>query len=170
MFGISKKEWLSTFLKLEYGIPDACTFCNVIKEIDIEKLHTHFCEWKKSVVTTLTGVIAIDGKQARRTKDAKKRPLYVVSAFSHEYGLVMDQFACEEKSNEITAIPKVLEMLGINGCIITIDAQCQLVKNFENCINGLNIGIKCYSEMNPGKNDMDHAICLSSVFALLHGK
>lgn len=47
----------------------------------------------KSVVTTLTGVIAIDGKQARRTKDAKKRPLHVVSAFSHEYGLVMGQ-AC----------------------------------------------------------------------------
>ena len=90
MFGVSKKEWLSTFLKLEYGIPDACTFSNVIKEIDTEKLHILFCEWMKSVVTTLTGVIAIDGKQARRTKDAKKRPLHVVSAFSHEYGLVME--------------------------------------------------------------------------------
>lgn len=123
MFGISKKEWLSSFLKLEYGIPDACTFRNVIKEIDTEKLHTLFCEWMKSVVTTLTGVIAIDGKQARRTKDAKKRPLHVVSAFSHEYGLVMGQLACEEKSNEITAIPKLLEMLEINGCIVTIDAM-----------------------------------------------
>ena len=115
MFGISKREWLSTFLKLEYGIPDACTFRNVIKEIDTEKLHTLFCEWMKSVVTTLAGVIAIDGKQARRTKDAKKRPLHVVSAFSHEYGLVMGQLACEEKSNEITAIPELLEMLGCNG-------------------------------------------------------
>ena len=123
MFGISKREWLSTFLKLEYGIPDACTFRNVIKEINTEKLHTLFCEWMKSVVTTLTGVIAIDGKQARGTKDSKKRPLHVVSAFSHEYGLVMGQLACEEKSNEITAIPGLLEMLEINGCIVTIDAM-----------------------------------------------
>lgn len=123
MFGISKKEWLSTFIKLEYGIPDACTFRNVIKEIDTEKLHILFGEWMKSVVTTLTGVIAIDGKQARSTKDAKKRPLHVVSAFSHEYGLVMGQLACEEKSNEITAIPKLLEKLEINGCIVTIDAM-----------------------------------------------
>lgn len=123
MFGISKKEWLSTFLDLEYGIPDACTFRNVIKEIDTEKLHTVFCEWMKSVVATLTGVIAIDGKQARRTKDSTKRPLHVVSAFSYEFGLVMGQLACEEKSNEITAIPKLLEMLEVNGCIITIDAM-----------------------------------------------
>lgn len=122
MFGISKKGWLSTFLKFEYGIPDAYTFRNVIKEIDTEKLHNLFCEWMKSVVTTLTGVIAIDGEQARRTKDAKKRLLHVVSAFSHEYGLVMGQLACEEKSNEITAIPKLLEMLEIKGCIVTIDA------------------------------------------------
>ena len=123
MFGITKKEWLSTFLDLEYGIPDACTFRNVIKEIDTEKLHSVFCEWMKSVVATLSGVIAIDGKEARRTKDSTKRPLHVVSAFSYECGLVMGQLACEEKSNEITAIPKLLEMLEINGCIITIDAM-----------------------------------------------
>lgn len=123
MFGISKKEWLKKFLKLEYGIPDACTFRNVIKEIDTQALHNVFCEWMKSVVSQLTGVVAIDGKEARRTKDASRRPLHVVSAFSHEYGLVMGQLACEEKSNEITAIPKLLEMLEINGCIVTIDAM-----------------------------------------------
>ncbi len=122
MFGISKREWLSTFLDLEYGIPDACTFRNVIKEIDTKKLHLLFCEWMKSVVSNLTGVIAIDGKTARRTKDKAKRPLHVVSAFAHECGLVMGQLACEEKSNELTAIPKLLEMLEIQGCIVTIDA------------------------------------------------
>ena len=72
----------------------------------------------KSVVKELYGVVAIDGKQARRTKDAKKRPLHVVSAFSAEYGIVLGQLACEEKSNEITAIPKLLEMLEIKGCIV----------------------------------------------------
>ena len=123
MFGKSKKEWLETFLELEYGIPDACTFRNVIKEIDTERLHQIFCDWMKSVVTELSGVIAIDGKEARRTKDAKKRPLHVVSAFSYECGLVMGQLACEEKSNEITAIPKLLEMLDIKGRIVTIDAM-----------------------------------------------
>ena len=123
MFGKSKKEWLGTFLELENGIPDACTFRNVIKEIDTQKLHEIFCEWMKSVARELFGVVAIDGKQARRTKDAKKRPLHVVSAFSAEYGLVLGQLACEEKSNEITAIPKLLEMLEIKGCIVTIDAM-----------------------------------------------
>ena len=123
MFGKSKKEWLKTFLELENGIPDACTFRNVIKEIDTQKLHQLFCEWMKSVVKEVYGVVAIDGKQARRTKDAKKKPLHVVSAFSAEYGLVIGQLACEEKSNEITAIPKLLEMLDIKGCIVTIDAM-----------------------------------------------
>ena len=123
MFGISKREWLGKFLDLEYGVPDACTFRNVIKEIDTEKLHILFCDWMKSVVSELTGVIAIDGKTARRTRDKAKRPLHVVSAFSHEYELVMGQIACDEKSNEITAIPKLLDMLEINGCIVTIDAM-----------------------------------------------
>lgn len=123
MFGKSKKEWLGTFLKLENGIPNACTFRNVIKEINTEKLHLLFCEWMKSVTKELYGVVAIDGKQARRTKDAKKRPLHVVSAFSAEYGMVLGQLACEEKSNEITAIPKLLEILEIKGCIVTIDAM-----------------------------------------------
>ena len=123
MFGKSKEEWLKTFLKLENGIPDACTFRNVIKEIDTKKLHEIFCEWMKSVIKELYGVVAIDGKQARRTKDDKKKPLHVVSAFSAEYGLVIGQLACEEKSNEITTIPKLLKMLEIKGCIVTIDAM-----------------------------------------------
>lgn len=123
MFGKSKQEWLKNFLKLEYGIPDACTFRNIIREIDTQKLHTLFCEWMKSVVSELTGVIAIDGKTARRTQDKAKRPLHVVSAFSSECELVMGQLACDEKSNEITVIPKLLDLLEVSGCIITIDAM-----------------------------------------------
>lgn len=122
MFAKSKEEWLKTFLELKNGVPDACTFRNVIKEIDTQKLPQLFCEWMKSVVKEIYGVVAIDGKQARRTKDAYKRPLHVVSAFSAEYGLVLGQLACEEKSNEITAMPKLLEMPEIKGCIVTIDA------------------------------------------------
>ena len=135
MFGKSKQEWLKTFLELENGIPDACTFRNVIKEIDTKKLHEIFCEWMKSVVKEVYGVVAIDGKQARRTKDEKKKPRHVVSALSAEYGLVIGQLACEEKSNEITAIPKLLEMLEIKGCIVTIDAmgtQTEIAKAVRN--------------------------------------
>jgi hypothetical protein len=62
MFGNSKYEWLKSFLKLEYGIPDVCIFRNIIKEIDTQKLHILFCEWMKNVVSDLTGVIAIDEK------------------------------------------------------------------------------------------------------------
>lgn len=77
----------------------------------------------EAVISSIKGVIAIDGKQARRTGDAEKRPLHVVSAFAHEFGLVIGQFACEEKNNEITALPQLIEMLDINGCIVTIGAM-----------------------------------------------
>ena len=123
LFGKSKEEWLKKHIKLENGVPDACTFRNVIKTIDTQQLHKVFIEWMGNVVEHLTGVVAVDGKQARRTKDGKKKPLHVVSAFSAECGLVLGQLACEEKSNEITAIPKLLEMLEIEGCIVTIDAM-----------------------------------------------
>ena len=123
LFGKSREKWLKKYLKLENGIPDACTFRNVIRAIDTQQLHTVFVEWMKSAVEQVTGVVAVDGKQARRTKDARKPPLHVVSAFSAECGLVLGQLACEEKSNEITAIPKLLEMLELEGCIVTIDAM-----------------------------------------------
>jgi predicted transposase YbfD/YdcC len=123
MFASQKIEWFKKYLKLENGIPDANTFRYVLMKINPEKLHSIFAEWMKSVIPQVKGVIAIDGKQARRTGDAKKRPLHVVSAFAEEYGLVLGQISCEEKSNEITAIPKLLEILEISGCIVTIDAM-----------------------------------------------
>lgn len=123
MFGKSKKEWLGKFLKLENGVPDADTFRKVMMKIDSSQLHKVFNEWVKSTVSDIYGVVAIDGKEARRTKDITKKPLHVVSAFAQECGLVLGQLACEEKSNEITAIPKLLDMLEINGCIVTIDAM-----------------------------------------------
>ena len=123
MFGKSKEKWLKKYIQLENGVPDACTFRNVVKAIDTQQLHTVFIEWMKEAVESISGVVAVDGKQARRTKDAKKRALHVVSAFSAECGLVLGQLACEEKSNEITAIPKLLEQLELKGCIVTIDAM-----------------------------------------------
>lgn len=123
LFGHNRKEWLAKYLKLENGIPDANTFRYVMLKITPSKIHELFAEWMKSVIPAVKGVVAIDGKQARRTGDAEKRPLHVVSAFAHEFGLVIGQLACEEKSNEITAIPQLLDMLEISGCIVTIDAM-----------------------------------------------
>lgn len=123
MFANKKSEWLKKYLKLENGIPDANTFRYILMKIKPEKIHCLFAEWMKTVLPQIKGVVAIDGKQARRTGDKKKRPLHVVSAFAQEYGLVLGQLACEEKSNEITAIPKLLEILEITGCIVTIDAM-----------------------------------------------
>lgn len=123
MFGRSKQEWLKKHLKLENGIPDANTFRHVMLMVTPAQIHELFAEWMKSVLPVVKGVIAIDGKQARRTADGEKCPLHVVSAFAYEYGMVLGQLACEEKSNEITAIPKLLDMLEIGGCIVTIDAM-----------------------------------------------
>jgi len=134
MFGKSEEKWTKKYPQLEKGIPDACTFRNVIKSIDTQRLHEVFVEWMTNVVKQCTGVLAMDGKQAQRTKDTKKKPLHVVSAFSAECGLVLGQLACEEKSNEITAIPNLLEMLEIKGCIVTIDAmgtQTEIAKKLQ---------------------------------------
>lgn len=123
LFGKNRMEWFRKYLKLENGIPDANTFRYVMLKITPRKVHELFVEWMKSVIPTMKGVVAIDGKQARRTGDTKKRPLHVISAFTHEFGLVIGQLACEKKSNEIKAIPKLLDMLEISGCIVTIDAM-----------------------------------------------
>lgn len=122
MFARNREQWLRKYIRLENGIPDACTFRYIVMHIDTKQLHTVFVEWMKSALESIGGVIAIDGKQARRTKDESKRPLHVVSAFASERRMVLGQLACEEKSNEITAIPKLLETLEIAGCIVTIDA------------------------------------------------
>ena len=87
MFGKSKEKWLKKYIELRNGVPDACTFRNVIKAIDTEQLHHVFVEWMKNAIETVTGVVAIDGKQARRTKDEKKKPLHVTASLEVSSGL-----------------------------------------------------------------------------------
>lgn len=184
MFGKSKEEWLKKFLKLENGIPDACTFRNIVKEIDTVKLHTIFCEWMKGIASDLSGVIAIDGKEARGTKDKNKKPLHVVSAFSYERGLVLGQLACDEKSNEITAIPQLLEMLEINGCIITIDAMGTQTDIAEKIVNrnadyilalkanqsSLYNDVKLFMDDIKRANDIQNSDCYYSTLEKAHGR
>lgn len=125
-FGKAKIEWLRTFLELPNGIPSHDVFGDIFAKINPAEFHKCFSEWVNCLVECLDcQVVAIDGKTARRTKDVKNgvKPLHVVSAWASENSLVLGQIAVDEKSNEITAIPKLLQTLSIKGCIVTIDAM-----------------------------------------------
>ena len=124
-WGNAKIEWLSTFLELPNGIPSHDTFNRLFSMIDPEQFHEAFIDWVKSVTEKIEGVVSIDGKTIRRSKDLSngKRAIHVVSAWAAENSLVLGQYKTEEKSNEITAIPELLKQLDIKGCIVTIDAM-----------------------------------------------
>jgi predicted transposase YbfD/YdcC len=125
LFGKTKLEWLKTFLKLPNGIPSHDTFGRVFSAIDPEEFEHSFMDWVQAINEMTQGqVIAIDGKQLRGSQDSEsgKAAIYMVSAWATENQLVLGQRKVDEKSNEITAIPKLLKLLEITGCIVTIDA------------------------------------------------
>ena len=124
-FGYQKLKWLSQYLHLPNGIPSHDTFGRVFSQIDPEEFQTSFMEWVKAVHQIAQGqVIGIDGKQMRGSHDHRKgkRAIYMVSAWAEQNHLVLGQRKVAEKSNEITAIPELLRLLEIKGCIVTIDA------------------------------------------------
>jgi predicted transposase YbfD/YdcC len=125
LFGKSKLPWLKTFLELPNGIPSHDTFGRVFSMIDAQEFQLAFYEWVWAVNNIVQGqIINIDGKQLRGSKDKVlgKRAIYMVSAWAEENELVLGQRKVAEKSNEITAIPELLRILAIAGCIVTIDA------------------------------------------------
>lgn len=128
-FGEAKKEWFSSFLRLENGIPSHDTFRRVFILLDNIELKELFIEWVSEAVSLGKGVLVnIDGKNLRGSKEPikGKKALNVVSAWVSEQSVVLGQLKCEEKSNEITAIPELLKILMLEGCIVTIDAiGCQ---------------------------------------------
>ena len=127
-FGQAKESWFRKFLALPNGIPSHDTFRRVFLLISPKKFQETFLLWVRSVAEVTAGeVIAIDGKAARgaRTSDGKEG-LRLVSAWACEQRLVLGQLKTAEKSNEITAIPLLLELLELKGCIVTVDAMgCQ---------------------------------------------
>lgn len=126
LFGIEQEEWLRSFLTLEHGIPSHDTFGDVFAAIDPEAFRKGFMEWTESIRKEIKDeVVAIDGKTIRGSKSIteNKKPVHIVSAWAAENGLVLGEVATDEKSNEITAIPKLLKMLHLKGCIVTIDAM-----------------------------------------------
>lgn len=129
LFGQAKLDWFKRFLELPHGIPSDDTFRRVIGRIAPAPFQHCFLEWVRSVDELTQGqVVAIDGKKSRRSYDraAGTTAITRVSAWARENQLVLGQVKVDEKSNEITALPELLEMLELTGCIVTIDAMgCQ---------------------------------------------
>ena len=128
-FGQAKKDWLGQFLELENGIPSHDTIGRFFGLLDPEAFEACFSQWIEAACEHVDGeVVAIDGKTLRRSYDrhSNKAALHMVSAWASENGVALGQVKTEEKSNEITAIPELLEVLNVTGCIVTIDAMgCQ---------------------------------------------
>ena len=133
LFGKSKLEWFQTFLELPHGIPSHDTFGDVCSRLDPEQFQQCFMAWTQAVSDLIPGeVVASDGKTVRRSHDRNvgKRAIHLVSAWASANTLTLGQVKTTEKtaekSNEITAIPQLLPMLELKGCIVTIDAMgCQ---------------------------------------------
>lgn len=128
-FGKAKYDWFKKFLELPGGIPSHDTFGRVFSIVDPKHFQESFLKWVRTVAKVTAGkIIPIDGKTLRRSHDSKsgKSAIHIVSAWAAENRLVLGQIKTEEKSNEITAIPELLRLLDISGCIVTIDAMgCQ---------------------------------------------
>lgn len=128
-YGEAKQEWLATFLEMKHGIPSHDTFRRVFILLDPVELKSVFVDWVSAAVSLSQGTLVnLDGKTLRGSKEPLKgkKALQVVSAWVSEQSVVLGQIKCEEKSNEITAIPELLKILDLEGCVVTIDAMgCQ---------------------------------------------
>jgi predicted transposase YbfD/YdcC len=130
LFGKSKRAWLQTFLALPHGIPSHDTCGRVFARLNPQCFHACFLSWTKAVAGLTQGaLVSLDGKTVKASFDraTAASPLHLLSAWcSHNGGLVVGQLKTDSKSNEITAIPALLHLLAIKGCLVTIDAMgCQ---------------------------------------------
>jgi predicted transposase YbfD/YdcC len=123
-----RKDWLKSVGLCLNGVPSHDTMNRVFRFLDPEKFQTCFMNWVSTIAATIQGVIAVDGKTICNSGDDfhQTKPLHIVHAFAAENELLLGQLATDEKSNEITAIPQLLNLLTIKGNTITIDAMgCQ---------------------------------------------
>ena len=124
-WGLERLEFLRTYLPYRDGISSHDTLADVLNGVDAELFKACFMDWVADLRDADPDVIAVDGKTSRRTHDRPKdrKPLHLVSAWASRQRLVLGQQATEEKSNEITAIPLLLERLVLKGAVVTIDAM-----------------------------------------------
>src|SRR5689334_16052327 len=125
-FAQHRRAWLQTFLALPNGIPSHDTFERVFERLDLQAFQACFSRWVEALAQT-PGLkhIAVDGKTLRHSGRAARgwRPLHLVSAWASQVHLSLGQVATDQKSNEITAIPRLLELLDLHGALVTIDAM-----------------------------------------------
>lgn len=128
LYARSKEAWLRTFLDLPNGIPSHDTFGRVFGLLDPQAFQEAFREWVGIIQGKIDGVVAIDGKTARSSHDRAngKKAIHIVSAWAADNGVSLGQVKVDDKSNEITAIPELLGLLDLRGCLVTVDAMgCQ---------------------------------------------
>lgn len=126
-FGNAKINWLKKYLPLKHGIPSHDVLGTVFGMLDPEQFAEAFTNWMKAVAE-VSDVIALDGKTIRHSfdKTADKAPIHVVSAWCAKNHLILGQVKVDDKSNEITALPKLIQLLAVKDCLVTIDAMgCQ---------------------------------------------
>ena len=168
MFGKAKYEWFETILELPNGIPSHDTFNRVFNRLDPEQFRSCFIRWINAASELIGGqVIAIDGKKLRRSHDhgIGKAAIDMVSAWASTNRLVLGQVKVDEKSNEITAIPELLQMLEISGCIVTIDAigcQTEIAANIVDQDADYVLALKenqgrLYEDVNLLFDDLEHS-------------
>lgn len=127
-FGQTKREWLAQFLDLEHGIPSHDTFGRVFARLNPSDFQSCFLDWVRSAIggTFSTGdVLAVDGKQLCGSARPEIGAVHMLNVWSHQHGLCLSSTAVDDKSNEITAVPGLLDtlsLLDLTGCIVTVDA------------------------------------------------
>lgn len=127
IFGEAKQAWFATFLELPNGIPSHDTFRRVFIKLKPKEFEKRFLAWVRTAVAQTNGrVVSVDGKTSRGSRQGPTPAIHMVSAWACENQLVLGQLKTENHSNEITAIPELLHLLALKGCIVTIDAMgCQ---------------------------------------------
>jgi len=177
-FGKAKLAWLKTFLALPHGIPSHDTFGRVFARLDPAQFEACFLRWVQALADLLPGeVVAVDGKELRRSHDrgAGKAAICMVSAWASSQHLVLGQVKVDDKSNEITAIPELLDVLCLEGTVVTIDAiGCQkeiaqkiiakggqyvlaLKENQPNLAADVDLLFQDMHQSRPGTYPADHA-------------
>jgi predicted transposase YbfD/YdcC len=170
-FAEAKETFLRSFLKLENGLPSHDTFSRLFRLLDPVRFGEAFQRFMAGFADTVEGVVAIDGKVLRRSFDraSGKSALHMVSAWGCEQRLVLAQIATEAKSNEITAVPKLLAMLSLKGTIVTTDAlNCQRAIPSSGYSNGFAVGTLASLAQQIVDQGGDYVLALKGNQGTLH--
>jgi predicted transposase YbfD/YdcC len=158
IWALKKEEWLKKYIELPNGIPSYSTIRRVFDFIGPKQFEKCFVEWMKEIVQVSKGsIVAIDGKTMRGTADESngKKAIHIVNAWCSENKMILGQVKTDVKSNEITAVPELLDMLFIKGCIVTVDALNTQKDTVKKIVK---------------ENKADYVVALKENHPVLHGE